>query len=72
VDHLKESHSIQIRFQREHRVETAKVNLGRGKRPKKLNVFAQITRFLSFRLQIADERGNLRGVGNDDVSERQA
>jgi hypothetical protein len=38
-----ESRSIQIRFDREHRVEMAKVNLGTDISPKKLNVFAQIT-----------------------------
>jgi hypothetical protein len=37
--------------------------LERGKRPKKLNVFAQITGFLSFRLQIPDGHGNLQAVG---------
>jgi hypothetical protein len=43
--------------------------LERGNKPKNLNVFAQITDFLSFRLQIPDGHGNLRAVGKCDVCE---
>ncbi|HLW75713.1 MAG TPA: hypothetical protein VKS01_01990 [Bryobacteraceae bacterium] len=56
---MKESNSIQIRLEGEHRVETVKVNLGTNKRPKNLNVFVQISGLLWFGLQILREHGKL-------------
>ena len=46
--------SIQGRVTSEHRCEMAKVNLGTGQKPKRLNVFAQITAVSSFCSQMTE------------------